>query len=126
MLTPPEASGSPIAGPRDGPGSTIVNGGATASEDSFLRSSASKEQQPFGIVEGVWDRLGTREGSTSQKPTPSWAAANTRAPPPVDDKVAIQQQIALANQAHVDRQISVEVAKLVASFRTDDAASTLR
>jgi hypothetical protein len=34
----------------------------------------------------------------------------------------VQQQIAQANQAAVDKQISVEVAKLVASFRSDDAA----
>lgn len=37
--------------------------------------------------------------------------------------MAVQQQIVQASQAHVDKQISVEFAKLVASFRTDDAAS---
>lgn len=122
MLTPPEASGSPVAGPRDGPGFTSVGGGAT-SEDSIPRSALSKEQQPLKVVEGVWDRFAAREGSISQQPNPPWTAANARAPPLADDKIAVQQQIAQANQAHVDKQISVEVAKLVASFRTDDAAS---
>jgi len=122
MLTPPEASGSPIVGPRDGPGFTSANGGPT-SEDGVLRSSISKEQQSLKVVEGVWDRLAARQGNSSQQPTPSWAATDIRAPPPTDDKIAVQQQIAQANQAHVDKQISVEVAKLVASFRTDDAAS---
>lgn len=122
MLTPPEAGGSPIAGPREGPGFTSVHGG-TAGEDSMLRSSISKEQQPLKVVEGVWDRFAAREGSSSQQPNPPWAAANIRVPLPLDDKIAEQQHIAQANQANVDKQISVEVAKLVASFRTDDAAS---
>lgn len=122
MLTPPDASGSPIAGPREGPAFTSVNGG-TLNEDSILRSAPSKDQPPFTVVEGVWDKLAARDENASQQPTLSWAAANARAPPPADDKVAVQQQIAQANQAHVDKQISVEVAKLVASFRTDDAAS---
>ncbi|KAH6616566.1 hypothetical protein C7974DRAFT_402026 [Boeremia exigua] len=120
MLTPPEPGGSPVAGPRDGLGYTSVNGAAVG-EDSIPRSSISKEQ-PLKVVEGVWDRLAAREGHSSQQ-NPSWATASARAPPPADDESAVQQQIGLANQAHVDKQICVEVAKLVASFRTDDAAS---
>ena len=122
MLTPSEPGGSPIAGPRDGPGFASANGGA-ASENGIPRSSIPNEQQPHKILEGVWDRLAAREGSGSQQPNPPWAAANATAPQSADNKVAVQQQIAQANQAHIDKQISVEVAQLVASFRTDDAAS---
>ncbi|KAF3002056.1 hypothetical protein E8E13_009111 [Curvularia kusanoi] len=121
MLTPPEASGSPVVGARDGHGFTAVNG-ATGNDD-IPRSSISKEQQPHKVVEGVWDRLAAREGSGSQQSRASWSASGPGAPPSTDDKMAVQQQIMQASQAHVDKQISVEVAKLVASFRTDDAAS---
>jgi len=119
MLTPPEAGGSPIVGARDGPGFKAVNGG----DDSIPRSSVSKEQQPHKIVEGVWERLAAREGSGSKQAPAAWPAASAGAHPLTDDKMAVQQQIVQASQAHVDKQISVEFAKLVASFRTDDAAS---
>jgi hypothetical protein len=122
MLTPPEAGGSPIVGARDGPGFKAVNG-ATTGDDSIPRSSVSKEQQPHKIVEGVWERLAAREGSGSQQALAAWPAASAGAHPLTDDSMAVQQQIVQASQAHVDKQISVEFAKLVASFRTDDAAS---
>ncbi|KAF2633668.1 hypothetical protein BU25DRAFT_405537 [Macroventuria anomochaeta] len=123
MLTPPEPGGSPIAGPREGLGFTSVNGGA-ASENGVSKPSIQHEQQPQRVVEGLWDRLIPRElqGSNSQQPNPPWAAANANAPQFADSKPAVQQQITQANQATVDKKISVEVAKLVASFRSDDAA----
>lgn len=122
MLTPPEAGDSPVAGPREGPGFAPVNGGA-AGENGIPRSSIPNEQQPAEVVEGVWDRLAARDASGAQRANPNWAAANANAPQLVDSKIAVQQQIAQANQAIVDKQISVEVAKLVASFRSDDAAT---
>lgn len=119
MMTP-EPGGSPIVGPREGPGFTSVNGGVPI-ENSIPRSSGPNDQPPQKVVEGVWDRFAAGEGSSSQQPTPSWAAAT--ASQPTDSKLAVQQQIAQASQATADKQISVQVAKLVASFRSDDAAS---
>ncbi|KAF1932937.1 uncharacterized protein M421DRAFT_416534 [Didymella exigua CBS 183.55] len=122
MLTPPEAGGSPVAGPREGPGSVPVNGGATG-ESGISRSSTPNEQQPAKVVNGVWERLAARESGSSHQANAYWAAANATPPQLADSKIAVQQQIAQANQAVVDKQISVEVAKLVASFRSDDAAT---
>jgi hypothetical protein len=122
MLTPPEAGGSPVAGPREGPGFAPVNGSA-AGDNGIPRSSIPNEQQPAKVVEGVWDRLAARDTGGAQQANPHWVAANANAPQSVDSKIAVQQQIAQANQAIVDKQISVEVAKLVASFRSDDAAT---
>lgn len=122
MLTPPEAGDSPVAGPREGPGFASVNGGA-AGENGIPRSSIPNEQQPAKVVEGVWDRLAARDTGGAQQASSHWAATNANASQSVDSKIAVQQQIAQANQAIVDKQISVEVAKLVASFRSDDAAT---
>ena len=121
MLTPPEPGGSPIAGPREGPRFTSVNPSA-AVENGIPRSSSQHEQQPNKVVEGVWEKLAAREGSNPQQPNPSWAAANANTPQLADSKLAVQQQIAQANQASFDKKISFDVAKLVASFRSDDAA----
>ncbi|KAJ4342232.1 hypothetical protein N0V87_001217 [Didymella glomerata] len=117
-----KAGGSPVAGPREGPGFAPVNGSA-AGDNGIPRSSIPNEQQPAKVVEGVWDRLAARDTGGAQHANPHWVAANANAPQSVDSKIAVQQQIAQANQAIVDKQISVEVAKLVASFRSDDAAT---
>lgn len=119
MLTPPEAGGSPVAGQASGfaPVST------GAAENGIPRPSIPNEQHSAKIVEGVWDRLATRDAGGAQQANSHWRAADANAPQLADSKVAVQQQIAQANQAIVDKQISVEVAKLVASFRSDDAAT---
>lgn len=122
ILTPPEAGDSPVAGHREGPGFAPVNGGV-AGENGIPRSSIPNEQQPAKVVEGVWDRLAAQDTGGAQQANPQWGAANANAPQSADSKIAVQQQIAQANQANVDKQISVEVAKLVASFRSDDAAT---
>lgn len=122
MLTPPEPGGSPTAGSREGLGYMSVKVGAP-SDNGIPRTSVPNDQSAHKVVEGVWDRLAAREGSTSQQPTSSWRAANANAPQSADSKIAIQQQIAQAKQANNDKLISIEVAKLVASFRSDDAAS---
>ncbi|KAJ4322084.1 hypothetical protein N0V94_002552 [Neodidymelliopsis sp. IMI 364377] len=119
MLTPPESGESPIAGPREGPGFTSVNA-AASTDNGIHRSSFQSEHQPHKVVEGVWDRFVARDGNGAQIPASAWGATNTSQQG--DSKLAVQQQIAQANQAAVDKQISVEVAKLVASFRSDDAA----
>ena len=121
MLTPPEPGESPIAGPREGPVFTSINGGAP-SDNGAPRKSNHTEEQPHKVVEGVWDRLAARESNNSPQPNPSWAAANADTSQSAESKLAVQQQIAQADQATVDKQISIEVAKLVASFRSDDAA----
>jgi hypothetical protein len=122
MLTPPDAGDSPLVGPREGPSFASVNGGA-AGENGIPRSSIQTEQQPAQVVEGVWDRLASRDSGGAQQVNPHWVAANANPSQPSDSKIAVQQQIAQANQAIVDKQISVEVAKLVARFRSDDAAT---
>ncbi|EOA82552.1 hypothetical protein ACJQWK_04334 [Exserohilum turcicum] len=100
MLTPPESGESPIMGPRDA-----------------VHQSQSLQQRQ-NIVEGVWSRLAV-EASRSRDASTSAHGHGTHA---AEGKAAVEQQIANTNQAVVDRQISVEVAKLVASFRSDDAA----
>ncbi|KAJ4382086.1 hypothetical protein N0V86_002415 [Didymella sp. IMI 355093] len=122
MLTPPEAGDSPLIGPREGPSFPSINGGA-AGENGIPRSSIQTEQQSAKVLEGVWDRLASRDSGGAQQANPHWVAANANPSQPADSKIAVQQQIAQANQAIVDKQISVEVAKLVARFRSDDAAT---
>ncbi|KAJ4377900.1 hypothetical protein N0V83_000730 [Neocucurbitaria cava] len=116
MLTPPESGESPVVGPREGAGFTAVNGasGFAACPNAH---QAQADQQPQNIVEGIWSKLAS-EAHRSREHSASWAPAQ-----PAENKTIVQEQIATANQAAVDRQISVEIAKLVASFRSDDAAS---
>lgn len=121
MLTPPESGESPIGGPPEGPsfttnsGSHATNGNAAfMSMDPYHRHAA---QQPRYVVGEIWHRLASR---TSQENS-ALPAYGYQVPKP-ESKAAVHQQIADANQAAVDRQISMEVAKLVASFRTPDAA----
>lgn len=123
MLTPPESGESPVVGPREGPGFTIINGGlhATSGNAAFTTTEPDRmhaTQQPRHNVENMWNSLADRVSRESSiRPVHGHQA---HAP---DTKAAVQQQIADANQAAVDRQISVEVAKLVASFRTPDAST---
>ncbi|CAO2648040.1 Nn.00g089620.m01.CDS01 [Neocucurbitaria sp. VM-36] len=117
MLTPPESGESPVVGPREGAGFIAVNGGASGFTAGPSTHQAQPEQQPQSIVEGVWKRFAS-DVNGSREHSASWAP-----PQPAENKAAVQQQIATTNQAAVDRQISVEIARLVASFRSDDAAS---
>ena len=85
---------------------------------AFTVHQSQSLQQRQNIVEGVWSRLAV-EASRSRDASTSAHGHGTHA---AEGKAAVEQQIANTNQAVVDRQISVEVAKLVASFRSDDAA----
>lgn len=119
MLTPPESGESPTIASRDGGGFMSVNSGghATNGNAAFPNASTHAPQvlrQPQGLVDGIWSKL-IPEANRS----PSQSSASVY---PTDSKAVVQQQIASANQAAVDRQISVEVAKLVASFRSDETA----
>jgi hypothetical protein len=127
MLTPPESGESPTVGPREGSGFTAVNGGghATNGNAAFTTVNAHQTpatQQPQNIVEGIWNKLAAEANRSLDSSTPSGPTQGHPIHPP-ESKAAVQQQIANANSAAVDRQISVEVAKLVASFRSEDAAS---
>ncbi|KAF1947614.1 hypothetical protein EJ02DRAFT_449096 [Clathrospora elynae] len=127
MLTPPESGESPILEPREGPGFTAANGGghATNGNAAFTIVNAHQSQagqQPHDLVEGIWDRL-SAEANASRESNTALRPAQGHPAHPADSKAAVQQQIANANQAAVDRDISVELAKLVASFRSDDAPS---
>jgi len=115
MLTPPESGESPVVGPREG-AFQAASGNATftATDTSHLHVT----QQSRHNVENMWNSLAdrvSRESSILPEHGHRAYASETKA--------AVQQQIADANQAAVDRQISVEVAKLVASFRTPDAST---
>lgn len=126
MLTPPESGESPIIGSREGYGFSVIHGGAHATNGNAAFTTMDTHhphatQQPKSVVDGVWNRLaaessGSRESSAPANGLPTHSA---------DSKMAAQQhqQIVNASQAAVDRQISVEVAKLVASFRSEDAAT---
>ena len=123
MLTPPESGESPTIASRDGGGFMSVNGGGHATNGNAAFPTASTQQTqasrpPQNLVEGIWSRLIPEANRSPNQPLTSMY--------PTDSKAAAQQQVTSANQAAVDRQISVEVAKLVASFRSDDAASEER
>ena len=126
MLTPTESGESPVVGPREGSGFSAVNDGghATNGNAAFTTVNAHQTpaaQQPSNIVEGIWNKLAA-EAKLRESSAPL-GAAHVHPSQPAESKAAVQQQIANANQAAVDRQISVEVAKLVASFRSNDAAT---
>ena len=119
MLTPPESGESPAAGTQEGFAFSTVNGSATTMVVNQRQSSA--DQQTQGIVDGIWSRL-AGAGAPRGSSTPG-TSVNGLAVHPGDSNAAVQRQVADANQAAVDRQISVEVAKLVASFRPGEAAT---
>jgi hypothetical protein len=130
MLTPPESGESPVVGHHEGVGFASVNSSSVAAQNGssgwFAATNPNHtqaEQQPQNIVDGVWDKLVPREARDSRQSASTWTATDAIPSHPAESKAAVQHQIANANQAAVDRQISVEVAQLVASFRSDDAAS---
>ncbi|KAF1842123.1 uncharacterized protein K460DRAFT_292314 [Cucurbitaria berberidis CBS 394.84] len=117
MLTPPESGESPVVGHRDGAGFIPVNGSATGFTAAPSTHQVQHEQKPQGTVEGVWNRRASEGNGPREHSAP-------RVPPqPAESKAAVQQQIVNANQAAVDRQISVDLARLVANFRSDNASS---
>ncbi len=115
MLTPPESGESPVVGSRDGAGFGTINGHPSSFTGGNLHPTQAG-QPSQGIVEGIWNRL-AGEAHAPRDTTAPW-------PPPhaIDSKTGVQQQITSADQAAYDREISVEIAKLVASFRPDGAA----
>lgn len=123
MLTPPESGESPTMGPREGGGFTAVNGGghATNGNAAFTSAKAHEQQatQQSNIAEGVWNKL-TAEANKSRYLSTMSGPAPTHAAHPTETKAAAQQQITDATQAAADRQVSVQMAALVASFRSDD------
>jgi hypothetical protein len=120
MLTPPESGESPIVGPREGHSFFTVNGGdsshAGASGFTINSRPSQNGQQHQNIVDGVWSRFAPSEGgprgTNSSRPV-----TNAQ---PVESKVAVQQQISVAEQAAAERQITENVAQLVAGFRSKD------
>jgi hypothetical protein len=130
MLTPSESGDSPVVGHREGVGFTSVNSSSVPAQNGssgWLAAAnpnhTQAEQQSQSIVDGVWDRLAPRETRHSRQAASTWAATDAISSHSAESKTAVQHQIMNANQAAVDRQISVEVAQLVASFRSDDACS---
>ncbi|OAL49597.1 hypothetical protein IQ07DRAFT_622033 [Pyrenochaeta sp. DS3sAY3a] len=115
MLTPPESGESPIVGPREGAGFATGNPGVNGLTAANLLTQG--DHRPQSIVEGVWSRYAS-DARASREHSAPWAP-----PHPAEEMGAVQQQVASANQAALDRQISVELAKLVASFRSEDAAA---
>ncbi|KAI8936940.1 hypothetical protein NX059_006168 [Plenodomus lindquistii] len=123
MLTPPESGESPIVGPREGPNFTTINNPSHATNSNAAFTSVDPHHQQSGqppryVAGDNWNRLASVTSRES-----SALPVNGYQVSALDTKAAAKQQIADANQAAVDRQISVEVAKLVASFRTPDAAT---
>ncbi|KAF2026175.1 hypothetical protein EK21DRAFT_116071 [Setomelanomma holmii] len=108
MLTPPESGESPVVGPREGAGFMAVNGGGA------VNAHPSHAGQQQNIVDGVWSRFAAGERNGSGEAGPPWHSRNDQ---PADKKAAVQQQIALSEQAAVERQITENVAQLVAGFR---------
>jgi hypothetical protein len=117
MLTPPESGESPIVGPREGAAFAAINGGDGshgAGAFAAVHAHAPHNGQHQSFADGVWSRLGPGDRSASRGNNPSWPATNAQ---PVDSKAAGQ---ALAEQAAAERQITENVAQLVAGFRLGD------
>ena len=115
MLTPPESGESPVVGPREGFAFAAFNGHGTASNAGSRQEEGHQTQNTNG---GVWNR------HTAEASNPNDGGAPNGHPSQVlDGKLTVQQHIANANQATIDRQISVGVAQLVASFRSEDAST---
>jgi hypothetical protein len=111
-------------GPREGGGFTTVNGGGHATNGNAAFTSAKTHeqqipQQPNSIVEGVWNKLAAEANNSRYLSTLS-GPAHAQAAHSTETKAVVQQQIADATQAAADRQVSVQMAALVASFRSDD------
>jgi hypothetical protein len=128
MLTPPESGESPTIGPREGGGFTAVNGSGHATNGNAAFTSARTHeqqvpqqvsQQHHNIVEGVWNKLAA-EANKSRHLNMLTGPASNHATHPTETTAAVQQQIENATQAAADRQVSVQMAALVASFRSDD------
>jgi hypothetical protein len=111
-------------GPREGGGFTTVNGGGHATNGNAAFTSAKTHeqqipQQPNSIIEGVWNKLAAEANNSRYLSTLS-GPAHAQAAHSTETKAVVQQQIADATQAAADRQVSVQMAALVASFRSDD------
>lgn len=122
MLTPPESGESPVVGPREGMaftfinGKDAINGGPTSSNTAHARSLQTAPQ-PQNIAEGVWSRFAASERNGTDETrsyVPSASAGG-------DSKVAVQQEIALANHAAAERQITTQIAQVVANFQINNA-----
>jgi hypothetical protein len=112
MLTPPESGESPVVGPREGAGFGIINGGEAARTGTFttvVTHAPQNGQQHQQITDGAWGRSAPNEGNTSR--VANWPAH------PVDSRTAGRAQ---ADQAAAERQITENVAQLVAGFRSGD------
>jgi hypothetical protein len=120
MLTPPESSGSPMMGSREGLGFTIAGGGDASAFAAISARQLHAERQHQNLAEGVWSRFAASERNGAREASSPWTPTMSH---PADSRAAAEKQIALANKALVERQITVDVAKLVASFRSGDAAS---
>lgn len=126
MLTPPESGESPIMGSREAgelayvnAAKCIPNGNTNLTAANAYQAQTSQQRQ--NIVEGVWNRLSV-EGNRTRDASTSVGVAHSHGTHGAEGKGAADQPMGNANQAAVDRQISVDVAKLVATFPSDDAA----
>lgn len=121
MLTPPESGESPIVGTREAASymasnhREAVNGGSAPAVAGYAHPS----QPGQNIAEGVWSRFAGSERHGSNDQHAAWSASH---PETADTKAAAQQQTALAYQAATERQITVDLARMVASFRSDETA----
>jgi hypothetical protein len=125
MLTPPESGESPITGPREGHGYFAVNGGDAShvGSNTFITANThpsqtgQQQQHHQNIADGVWSRFATSERSGSRGANSSRPVTNAQ---PVETKAVAQQQVSIAEQAAAERQITENVAQLVAGFRSSD------
>lgn len=120
MLTPPESGGSPMMGSREGLGFATVNGGDASAFAAGNARQLHAERQHQNLAEGVWSRFAESERNGAREAGSPWTPTMLH---PSESRAAAEKQIALANKALVERQITVDVAKLVASFRSGDASS---
>ncbi|KAH7346116.1 hypothetical protein BKA66DRAFT_433295 [Pyrenochaeta sp. MPI-SDFR-AT-0127] len=115
MLTPPESGESPVVGPYEGAGFSALHGGTNAYNAATHQMQIAP--QPQSVVDGLWNRFAS-ETHVSREASASWAPSQ-----PPESKATVQQQLVNADQTIADREICVEIANLVAGFRSDDAAS---
>ncbi|OAL00627.1 hypothetical protein IQ06DRAFT_275398 [Phaeosphaeriaceae sp. SRC1lsM3a] len=95
MLTPPESGESPIVGPREGAAFAAINGGDPA---------YGAAQHNGHATDGPWNRL-----AQGDRGAPRGGNVHTDGQPTA---------VAIAEQAAAERQITENVAQLVAGFRS--------
>lgn len=114
MLTPPESGESPVVGPREPAGFMTFNG----KDGPPVAMQAHHSNSGQNIAEGLWNRFAASERPGAHDGQPSWPPAHGDVAE--SNAAAHHHQVIAQQQAATERQITVDLARMVASFRSDD------